>query len=147
MRPEIDRLRERREQVKEAAAAKWQLTLHGFFTPSSSSKGRIYTAVPFWGRGNLNGQQQEYNDVHGWYRAGVKQLFAQLWQWKIVRHIGDGGGEELHHYIRILLHMEQFVLNSKVKYQPYGPWPHVLLTLWADAFLWSQPKNLIHKTC
>ena len=24
-------------------------------------------------------RQQRYNDVHGWYRARIEQLFARLW--------------------------------------------------------------------
>ena len=44
-------------------------------------KGRIHVIVPFIGRknGTLTACQQCYNDVHGWYRARIEQLFAQLW--------------------------------------------------------------------
>ena len=37
--------------------------------------------VPFIGRknGTLTARQQCYNDVHGWYRARIEQLFARLW--------------------------------------------------------------------
>ena len=34
--------------------------------------------------------------------------------------------------MRILLHMEQFVNNKKLKYYPYGPWPHVPEGLWSE---------------
>ena len=29
--------------------------------------------------GTLTARQQCYNDVHGWYRARIEQLFARLW--------------------------------------------------------------------
>ena len=95
-------------------------------------KGRIHTVIPFPGRGKLTERQQQYNDVHGWYRARVEHLFAQLWQWKVVRNIWQGGETELHETMRILLHMEQFVNSRKVRYQPYGPWPHVPEGLWTN---------------
>ena len=88
--------------------------------------------IPFPGRGKLSERQQQYNDVHGWYRARVEHLFAQLWQWKVVRNIWQGGETELHETMRILLHMEQFVNSRKVRYQPYGPWPHVPEGLWTN---------------
>ena len=44
-------------------------------------KGRIHVIVPFIGRknGTLTARQQCYNEVHGWYRAHIEQLFARLW--------------------------------------------------------------------
>ena len=44
-------------------------------------KGRIHVIVPLIGRknGTLTARQQCYNDVHGWYRAHIEQLFARLW--------------------------------------------------------------------
>ena len=52
-------------------------------------KGRIHVIVPFIGRknGTLTARQQCYNDVHGWYRARIEQLFARLWHWGLVRNI------------------------------------------------------------
>ena len=52
-------------------------------------KGRIHVIVPFVGRknGTLTAFQQSYNDVHGWYRARIEQLFARLWHWGLVRNI------------------------------------------------------------
>ena len=43
-------------------------------------KGRIHVIVPFIGRknGTLTSRQQCYNEVHGWYRARIEQLFARL---------------------------------------------------------------------
>ena len=43
--------------------------------------------VPFIGRksGTLTSRQQFYNDVHGWYRARVQQLFCHLGHWGLVR--------------------------------------------------------------
>ena len=45
------------------------------------NKGRIHVIVPFIGRknGTLTARQQCCNDVHGWYRARIEQLFARLW--------------------------------------------------------------------
>ena len=83
-------------------------------------KGRIHMVVPFWGRGNLTDRQQQYNDVHSWYHARVEHIFAQLWQWKIVHNIWQGGERELHETMRILLHMEQFVNNSNTSLTAYS---------------------------
>ena len=37
--------------------------------------------MPFIGRknGTLTADQQCYNDVHGWYRACIEEMFARLW--------------------------------------------------------------------
>ena len=61
-------------------------------------KGRIHVIVPFIGRNNgtLTACQQSYNDVHGWYRARIEQLFAHLWHWGLVRNMWRGGPNELH---------------------------------------------------
>ena len=56
--------------------------------------------------------QQSYNDVHGWYRARIEQLFARLWHWGLVRNIWRGGPYELHQSVRILLHFTQFLLSQ-----------------------------------
>ena len=55
-------------------------------------KGWIHVIVPFIGRknGTLKARQQCYNDVHGWYRAHIEQLFARLWHWGLVRNIWRG---------------------------------------------------------
>ena len=44
-------------------------------------EGRIHVIVPLIGRknGTLTARQQCYDDVHGWYRARIEQLFARLW--------------------------------------------------------------------
>ena len=97
--------------------------------------GRTHTVVPFWGRGKLSDRQQQYYDVHGWYRTRAEHICAQLWQWKVVRNVWQGGEQELHETMRILLHMEHFVNNRTPRYQPYGPWPHV------PEGLWSQKAN------
>ena len=61
-------------------------------------KGRIHVIVPFIGRknGTLTARQQSINDVHGWYRARIEQLFARLWHWGLVRNIWRGGPNELY---------------------------------------------------
>ena len=98
-------------------------------------KGCIHIVVPFWGSRKLTDRQQQHNDVHSWYGARVEHIFAQLWQWKVVRNVWQGGEQELHETMRVLLHMEQFVNNRKLRYEPYGPWPHV------PEGLWSQKAN------
>ena len=76
--------------------------------------------VPFIGRknGTLTARQQSYNDVHGWYRAHIEQLFARLWHWGLVRNIWRGGPNELHQSIRILLHFMQFCIRRQVSHPP-----------------------------
>ena len=74
-------------------------------------KGRLHTAVPYIGRKTLSEDQQEYNDVHGFYRARVEHLFAWLWQWRIVRNAWTHSTTELHGHVRILLHLTQFCIR------------------------------------
>ena len=97
-------------------------------------KGRIHVIVPFIGRknGTLTARQQGYNDVHGWYRARIEQLFARLWHWGLVRNIWRGGPNELHQSVRILLHFTQFCIRRQVRHPPYGPWEHVPPQVWTD---------------
>ena len=97
-------------------------------------KGRIHVIVPFIGRknGTLTARQQGYNDVHGWYRARIEQLFARLWHWGLVRNIWRGGPNELHQSVRILLHFIQFCIRRQVRHPPYGPWKHVPPQVWTD---------------
>ena len=95
-------------------------------------KGRLHTAVPYIGRKTLTDDQQEYNDVHGFYRARVGHLFARLWQWRIVCNVWTRTATELHGHVRILLHLTQFCIRRHTRYQPYGPWPHVPKSVWAQ---------------
>ena len=90
--------------------------------------------MPFIGRknGTLTARQQGYNDVHGWYRARIEQLFARLWHWGLVRNIWRGGPNELHQSVRILLHFTQFCIRRQVRHPPYGPWEHVPPHVWTD---------------
>ena len=96
-------------------------------------KGRIHVIVPFIGKNNtLTTCQQCYNDVHGWYRARIEQLFARLWHWGLVRNIWRGGPNELHQSVRILLHFTQLCIRRQVRHPPYRPWEHVLPHVWTD---------------
>ena len=72
--------------------------------------GRVHVAWPFIGRKTLTERQKEYNDVHGFYRARIEHLFARMWHWGIVRNIWRGSGTELHEYVRVLLHLQQFLI-------------------------------------
>ena len=62
----------------------------------------------FIGRKTLTERQKQHNDVHGFYRAHIEHLFARMWHWGIVRNIWRGSSTELHEYVRILLHLQQF---------------------------------------
>ena len=95
-------------------------------------KGRLHAAVIYIGRKTLTDDQQEYNDVHGFYRARVEHLFARLWQWRIVRNVWTRSATELHGHVRILLHLTQFCIRRQTRYQPYGPWLHVPESVWAQ---------------
>ena len=83
-------------------------------------KGRLHVAWPFIGRKTLTERQKEYNDVHGLYRARIEHLFARMWHWGIVRNIWRGSGTELHEYVFVLLHLQQFLIRRQVRYPPYG---------------------------
>ena len=95
-------------------------------------KGRVI--LPFIGRkkGTLTAHQQRYNDVHGWHRARIEQLFARLWHWGLVRNIWRGGPNELHQSVHILLHFSQLCIRRQVRHPPYGPWDHVPPHVWTD---------------
>ena len=95
-------------------------------------QGRMHCVPPFIGRLHLTERQQNYNDVHGWYRARVEHVFGHLWHWGIVRHVWVGKPDVLHQTVRVLLHTVQFCKNRKVQYQPYGPWEHIPEGIWSD---------------
>ena len=95
-------------------------------------EGRLHVAWPFIGRKTLTKRQKEYNDVHGFYRAHIEHLFARMWHWGIVRNIWRGSGME---YVRVLLHLQQFLIRRQVRYPPYGPWEHV------PAHVWTAPTQ------
>ena len=92
----------------------WPLRLFDFEIGAHGGayKDRLHTTVPYIGRKTLSDDQQEYNDVHGFYRARVEHLFARLWQWRIVRNVWTGSATELHGYVRILLHLTQFYIRK-----------------------------------
>ena len=50
----------------------------------------MHVIVPFigWKKDTLSAQQQSYNNVHGWYRARIEQLFAHLWHWGLFGTFG-----------------------------------------------------------
>ena len=87
-------------------------------------KGWIHVIVPFIGKknGTLTACQQSYDDVHGWYRARIQQLFARLWHWGLVRNIWRGGPNELHQPVRILLHLPNFAFAGKSVTPPPPVW-------------------------
>ena len=66
----------------------------------------------------------EYNDVHGFYRAHIEHLLAQVWHWGIVRNIWRGSSTELHEYVCVLLHLQYFFIRRQVRYPPYCMWEH-----------------------
>ena len=78
-------------------------------------KGRLHVAWPFIGRKTLTERQKEYNDVHGFYRARIEHLFARMWHWGIARNIWRGSGTELHEYVRVLLHLQQFLIRRQAE--------------------------------
>ena len=57
-------------------------------------------------------------------------LFARMWHWSIVRNIWRGSGTPLHEYVRVLLHLQQFLIRRQVRYPPYGRWEHVPAHVW-----------------
>ena len=71
-------------------------------------KGCLHTVAPFIGRASLSEAQQEYNNIHGFYRTRVEHLFARLWQWRIACNVWTRFAAELHHCVCILLHFTQF---------------------------------------
>ena len=41
----------------------------------------------------------------------------------------------LHEYVRVLLHLRQFLIRRQVRYPPYSPWEHV------PAHVWTAPTQ------
>ena len=87
---------------------------------------RIRTGPCIYFHWTLTTRQQSYNDVHGWYRARIEDLFGQLWR------IWHGGPDELHQSVRVLLHFTQFCIRRQVRHPCCGPWDHVLPHVWTD---------------
>ena len=58
-----------------------------------------------------------------------------MWHWGIVKNIWRGSGTELHEYVRVLLHLQQFLIRRQVRCPPYGPWAHV------PAHVWTAPTQ------
>ena len=79
-------------------------------------KGGFHTAVPCIGRKTLSDNQQEHNNLHGFYRARVEHLFARLWHWKTIRNVWMGSTRDLHQHVRILLHLTQFCIMRQTRY-------------------------------
>ena len=69
------------------------------------------------------------------FMVSIGHLFARMRQWGIVRNIWRGSGTELHEYVRVLLHLQQFLIRRQVRYPPYGPWEHV------PAHVWTAPTQ------
>ena len=97
---------------------------------------------PFIGRKTLTERQKEYNDVHGFYRARFEHLFACVWHWGIVRNIWRGSSTELHEYVRVLLHLQEFLIRRQVRYPPYGMAPTQLDN---DTLFMAFP--IVHDVC
>ena len=55
-----------------------------------------HALLPYIGRNKLSDDQQEYNDVQGFYRARVGHLFALFCHWKIIRNRWMGSARDLH---------------------------------------------------
>ena len=95
-------------------------------------RGCVHVIVPFNGRknDNLSARQRSCNDVHGWYKAQIEQLFAHLLHWGLIRDIWCGGPNKLHQSVCILLHFIQICIQGQVYYPSYGPWEHVPTHVW-----------------
>ena len=59
--------------------------------------------------------------------------FAQLYTWAVCREpctkLGMNWEQHilrLHWMVHVVVHIEQFINKSNVKYKPYGPWGHFL---------------------
>ena len=108
---------------------------HKIGSMDGAYKGRLHVAWPFIGRKTLTERQKGYNDVHGFCRSRIEHLFARVWHWGIGRNIWRGSGTELHEYVRVLLHLQQFLIRRQVRYPPYGLWEHV------PAHVWTAPTQ------
>ena len=87
----------------------------------SAYKGRLHTAIPYIGRKTLSDDQQEYNDVHGFYRARVGHLFARLWPWRIVCNVWTHSAEELHGHVPFCSTLLSFAFTDRLGINPMDP--------------------------
>ena len=87
-------------------------------------KGCVHFCCPFIGRKYLSNQQDEYDKVHGFYRARSEHIFTRPWSYKVLRDIWMGSAQDLHSSMHILLHFTQFQIRRQTRYQPYSPWDH-----------------------
>ena len=69
-----------------------------------------------------------YNDIHSYYRGRGEHAFALAYPFALIRHAWNGreaGGHEiLSHRVRVLFAFLGFQLHRRVRYEPFGPWPH-----------------------
>ena len=117
---------------KGARGIKWSMRLAPLMV---HTRGASMWHGHFIGRKTLTERQKEYNDVHGFYRARIENVFARMWHWGIARNIWRGSGSKLHEYVCVLLHLQQFLIRRQVRYPPYGPWEHV------PAHVWTAPTQ------
>ena len=91
---------------------------------------RPCVVAPFWkphGR-SMGGQAQAYNEVHSFYRARAEHLFSLFAPFGLVCHCWGGRDEPAFmnrcHRLRVLTGFISFPLHRRMRYEPYGPWPH-----------------------
>ena len=70
-----------------------------------------------------------YNDVHSFYRARIETFFGYIWSWSLIRNTWRGRAEHgehaIHQRLHLLVNLAAFVLNRRLKHEPFGPWPHL----------------------
>ena len=101
-------------------------------------KGRTHTVVPYIGWKTLSEDEQEYNDIHGFYRARVEHFFARLWQWRTVRNVWTHSAMELHGHVCILLHLSTGLYSQE-------DWVSTLWTLASCALVWLRRRQLLRR--
>ena len=70
------------------------------------------------------------NGLH--FLCQPKCQFAYFWSWRVVCAIWLRSHQDLHANTYIFLHFSQFMMRRQKRYQPYGPWEHMLSSNWAE---------------
>ena len=54
-----------------------------------------------------------------------------MWRGSMVRNTWRGFETDLHEHVRVLLQLQQLLIQREAWYPPYGPWEHIPTHVWA----------------
>ena len=73
----------------------------------------------------------KYNDGHNFIRGRMQHPFTRLYSWGVCREVFrkcglalDNPIQRLHMMVHVVVHIQQFLNQRNLHYQPFGPWKH-----------------------